>query len=144
MKKILKGLFVLLFLFLLSGCTKDYKPITYTKFIETFKSEVEYLVNDSTSVVDDKFERFVEASGKNNQFLFYEFKTEQDARKYVKLNYKNRKGFSYRDKKNCIIVKNTRGKYFYLIQIDKTIIIGNTDIKSNKKEIKRIFKKLGY
>ena len=144
MKKILKGLFVLLFLFILSGCTKDYKPITYTKFMETFKSDQEYLTNDRTPMMGDQFERFVEASGKNNQFIFYEFKTEKDARKYVKLNYKGQKNFSYRDKKNCIIVKNTKGKYFHLIQVDKTIIIGNTNIKSNKKEIKRVFKELGY
>lgn len=144
MKKILKGLFVLLFLFILSGCTKDYKPITYTKFIETFKSEMEYLVNDRSPLIGDKFERYVEASGKNNQFIFYEFKTEKDAKSYVKLNYKNKKGFSYKNKSNCIIVKSTKGRYFYLIQIDKTVIIGNTEIKSNRREIKRIFKKLGY
>lgn len=144
MKKILKGLFVLLFLFILSGCTKDYKPITYTKFIETFKSEMEYLVNDRSPLIGDKFERYVEASGKNNQFIFYEFKTEKEAKSYVKLNYKNKKGFSYKNKSNCIIVKSTKGRYFYLIQIDKTVIIGNTEIKSNRREIKRIFKKLGY
>ena len=144
MKKILKGLFVLLFIFLLSACTKDYKSITYTKFIETFQSEREYLVNNETSILDNKFERFIEASGKNNLFVFYEFKTEEDAKNYVSLNYKNKKYFSYKDKNNYIIVKNTKNQYFYLIQIDKTVIIGSSDIKSNKKEIKRMFKKLGY
>ena len=144
MKKILKGLFVLLFIFLLSACTKDYKSITYTKFIETFQSEREYLVNNETSILDNKFERFIEASGKNNLFVFYEFKTEEDAKNYVSLNYKNKKYFSYKDKKDYIIVKNTKNQYFYLIQIDKTVIIGSSDIKSNKKEIKRMFKKLGY
>ena len=58
MKKILKGLFVLLFLFILSGCTKDYKPITYTKFIETFRTEMDYVINDGTSSFDDRFERY--------------------------------------------------------------------------------------
>lgn len=144
MKKILKGLFVLLFIFLLSACKKDYKSITYTKFIETFQSEREYLVNNETSILDNKFERFIEASGKNNLFVFYEFKTEEDARNYVSLNYKNKKYFSYKDKKDYIIVKNTKNQYFYLIQTDKTVIIGSSDIKSNKKEIKRMFKKLGY
>lgn len=144
MKKILKGLFILLFIFLLSACTKDYKAITYTKFIETFRIEEDYLVNNETSILDDKFERYIEASGKNNQFIYYEFKTEKDARNYVKLNYKNKSGYKYKDKKSYITVKNTKNRYFYLIQVDNTIIIGSSDIKSNKKEINRMFKELGY
>ena len=144
MKKILKGLFLLLFIVLLSACTKDYKAITYTKFIEVFKAEEGYLVNNETSIVDDKFNRYIEASGKNNQFIFYEFDTEKAARNYVKLNYKNKDGFKYKDKIDYITVKSTKDRYFYLLQVDKTIIIGNTEIKSNKKEINRMFKKLGY
>lgn len=144
MKKILKGLFIILFIFLLSACTKDYSSITYTKFIESFKSNLDYLVNDRTPLLDDKFERYIEASGKNNQFIYYEFKTKEAAREYVKVNYKNLKGYSYKDKKDYIIVKSSKDGYFYLVQIDNTIIIGNSNIKSNKKEIKRIFKNLGY
>ena len=144
MKKILKGLFVLLFIFLLSACKKDYKPITYTKFIETFQSESEYLVNNQTASLEDKFERYIEAGGKNIQYIFYEFKTEKDARNYVSLNYKDKNNFKYKDKQDYIIVKNTKSGYFYLIQVDKIVIIGNTDIKSNKKEVNRMFKKLGY
>ena len=37
------------------------------------------------------FKRFEEASGDNIQFIYYEFKTEEDARKYLSDNYKNRK-----------------------------------------------------
>lgn len=144
MKKILKGLFVFSLIILLSACKKDYKAITYTKFIETFEAEEEYLVNNSTPIVDDKFERFIEASGKNNYYIFYEFETEEDARKYVSINYKNKKNYKYKDKKDYITVKSTKGRYFYLIQIDNTIIIGDTIIKSNKREINRMFKKLGY
>ena len=144
MKKILKGIIVLLFIFVLSACGKDYKPITYTKFTETFKSEPEYLVNNNTPLVDEKFERFIIAAGKNNQFTYYELKTEEAARKYVELNYKGEKGYSYKDKKDYITVKSSKGGYFYLIQIDNTIIIGNTEIKANKKEINRMFKKLGF
>ena len=98
MKKILKGLFLLLFIVLLSACTKDYKAITYTKFIETFNDESGYLVNNSTSSFEDRFERFIEAAGKNNQFIFYEFKTEKDARQYAVENYKYRKNYSFKDK----------------------------------------------
>ena len=144
MKKILKGIIALLFIFILSACCKDYKSITYTKFIESFKEESGYLVSNETSLLSDKFERYIEASGKNNQFIYYEFKTEEDARNYVSINYKDRKYFSYKDKKNYMTVKSTKSGYFYLVQVDNTIIIGNTDIKSNKREIKRILKKLGY
>ena len=86
MKKILKGIFILLFIVLLSACTKDYKAITYTKFIETFQEEG-YIVNNSSSQQSDKYERFIEASGKNNQFTYMEFKDEEEARNYVKTNY---------------------------------------------------------
>lgn len=144
MKKIFKGLFVLLFIFLLSACTKDYKPITYTKFIETFKAEEGYLVNNATSALEDKFERYIEASGKNNQFIFYEFKTEKDAKEYVKLNYTKNKYYKYSDKGSYSTVKKTKYGYFYLVQVDKIVLIGDTDIKANKKEINRMFKKLGY
>ena len=80
MKKILKGIFILLFIVLLSACTKDYKAITYTKFIETFQEEEGYIVNNSSSQQSDKYERFIEASGKNNQFTYMEFKDEEEAR----------------------------------------------------------------
>lgn len=144
MKKILKGIFILMFVFLLSACTKDYKAITYSKFNEFFQAEEGYLVNNASSSYDDKFERFVEASGKNNQFLYYEFKSEKEARDYVTLNYKDKKYFTYKDKKDYITVKCTKDRYFYLIQVDKIVIVGNTSIKSNKKEINRVFKSLGY
>lgn len=144
MKRVLKGLFILLFVIILSACTKNYKPITYTKFIETFKAEMDYLVNNESNIFDDRFERYIEASGKNNQFIFYEFKTEEAAREYVETNYKTDKEFKFKDKKEYIIVKSTKNRYFYLVQIDNIVLLGNTDIKSNKKEIMRIFKKLGY
>lgn len=144
MKRVFKGIFILLFIILLSACTKDYKAITYTKFIETFKQEADYLVNEKTSIVDNEFERYIEASGKDNQFIFYEFKTEKEAREYVSLNFKDKKNYKYKDKKNYITVKSTKDRYFYLVQVDNIVIIGNTDIKSNKKEINRIFKNLGY
>lgn len=139
MKKILKGLFILLFIILLSACTKDYKEISYTKFIDTFQEEG-YLVNDSYK--DDRYARYIEASGKSSQFIFYEFESEEEARKYVKEDYSNKKYYTYKDKKDYITVKCKKDRYFYLVQIGKTVIVGNT--KSNKKEINRMMKKLGY
>ena len=143
MKKILKGLFLLLFIVLLSACTKNYKPITYTKFIETLREEG-YMINNSTNILNDNYDRYIEAAGKNNQFIYYEFKTEEKAKDYVETNYKGKKYFKYKDKKKYSTVKITKDRYFYLIQVDRMVLIGNTNIKSNKKEINRMFKKLGY
>ena len=136
MKKILKGLFAFLFLVLLSGCAKDYKEITSTKFMDTLKAQEGYLLNTHTPIYDSYIEKSIGASGDNVQFLFFVFDSEQSAKKYVKNKYK--------DYGDYIEVKNTKGKYFRLIQINKTVISGSSDNKSEKKEINNIFKKLGY
>lgn len=143
MKKIFKGLFIFLFLVLLSGCAKDYKAITSTKFIETLKNEG-YLVNTHTPIYDSNTEESISASGKNTQFLFFVYDSEKDAKKYVANTYKKAEGYSYKEYDNYIIVKNTKNGYFYLVQVDKTVISANSDLKSSKKEINNIFKKLGY
>lgn len=144
MKRIITGVFVFIFIFILTGCTKDYKAITYTRFNEVFKENNNYLIVNQTLKYEDRFERCIEASGKNIQFIFYEFKTDEEARTYMKDNYYKRRKYRYRDKKNYITVKNTDNMYFYAIQIDKTVIVGNSPIKGNSKEIKSIFNKLGY
>lgn len=144
MKKILKGLFAFLFLVLLSGCAKDYKEITSTKFMDTLKAQEGYLLNTHTPIYDSYIEKSIGASGEKAQFLFFVFDSEQSAKKYVKNNYKDFSGYKYKDYGDYIEVKNTKGKYFRLIQINKTVISGSSDNKSEKKEINNIFKKLGY
>lgn len=144
MKKIIKGLLVFLFIIIISGCTKNYKAITYKDFIDAFQSESKYYVNEKNLILDNEFERHIEASGNNNQFVFYEFDTEESAKEYVASYFKGKKRFKYSDKKKYIIVKSTSAGYFYLVQIDNIVVMGDTSNKSNKKEIKRIFKKLGY
>ena len=144
MKKIFKGLFIFLFLILLSGCAKDYKEITSTKFMEILKDENGYLINTHTPIYDSNIEESISATGENVQFLFFEFGSKKEAKDYVENNYKNLKGYKYKDYGNYIEVRNTKTGYFYLIQIDKMVIRANSDIKSSKKEIKKIFKQLGY
>lgn len=133
----------LLFILILTGCS-NYKPITYTKFSEFFKGKEDYIIIDQTSKYEDKFERCLEANGKNNQFFYYEFKTEKAARKYLEDNYKNRKKFRYRDRKKYISVKCSSNMYFYAVQSDKMVIVGVSTTKRNKREIKRIFKELDF
>ena len=144
MKKIFKGLFVFLILVLFSGCAKDYKEITSTKFMETLRNEKGYLVNTHTPIYDSNIETSISASGENVQFLFFEFGSEKEAKDYVTKNYKDSDGYKFKDYDKYIEVKNTKNGYFYLLQINKIVISGNSDIKSSKKEIKNIFKKLGY
>lgn len=143
MKKIIKGLFIFSIMFILCAC-KKYEPITYTKFMEEFNNKEGYIVNNQTLRYENLFERYIEVVGNNNQFSYYEFKTEDDARKYITDNYKDRKKYSFKDKKKYILVKCTDKMYFKAIQVDKIVIIGNTNIKSNKKEINNILKNLGY
>ena len=125
MKKILKGLIFIFTIIIVSGCTKNYNPITYTKFNEVLNEQKGYMVSNQTTKYADKFERCLEAVGNNNQFLYYEFKTTEQAKKYI-------------------TVKCTKDMYFYAIQIDKSVIIGSSNFKKNKHEIKSIFKALGY
>lgn len=144
MKKILKGLIFIFTIIIITGCTKNYSSITYTKFNEVLNEQKGYMVSNQTNKYADKFERCLEAVGNNNQFLYYEFKTTEQAKKYIEDNYKGRKKYRFKDKKKYITVKCTKDMYFYAIQIDKSVIIGSSNIKKNKKEIKTIFKALGY
>ena len=143
MKKIIKGILVLSLIVLLSAC-KKYEPITYTKFMENFNNRDGYIVNNQTLRYEDQFERYIEVVGNNNQFAYYEFKTDEEARQYITDNYKNRSKYSFKDKKDYIIVKCTNKMYFKAIQVGKTVIVGNTSIKKNKKEVNKILKELGY
>lgn len=144
MKKIFKGLFILLFLVLLSGCKKDFKEITYSTFMETLRNEKGFLVNTYTPIYDSNIEKSISASSENSQFLFFVFGNKEQAKSYVEKNYKDFKGYKFKDYGDYIEVKSTKDGYFYLVQINKTVIRGRSDFKKSKKEIKNIFKKLGY
>ena len=140
MKRILLVVAIFLSVLLLSGCVKNYKPITYTKFNEVFKDKSNFLIINQTLKYEDKFERCLEASGDNIQFIYYEFKTEEDARKYLSDNYKNRKKYRYKERKNNITVKCTDKMYFYAVQAGNTVIVSNSPDKKNRRTIKKIFK----
>lgn len=144
MKRIIMAVVLVSMTLFLTGCGNNYKAITYTKFNEVFKNKSNYNIINQTLKYEDRFERFLEANGENIQFLYYEFKTEEEARKYISDNYENRKKYKYKDRKDYITVKCRNKMYFYAIQTDKMVIVGNSPIKKNKKEIKRIFKELGY
>ena len=143
MKKILKGIIVLSLIVLLSAC-KKYEPITYTKFTETFNNKENYIVNNQTLRYENLFERYIEVVGNNNQFAYYEFKTPEEAKKYITDNYKDRRKYRFKERENYIEVKCTDKMYFRAIQVDKIVIVGNTNVKKNRSEINKILKELGY
>lgn len=144
MKRILKGLFLINLVIILCACSKNYDSITYTKFMEEFNNKKEYIVNNQSLRYENQFDRYIEAVGNNNQFSYFEFENEEKARTYVIDNYKNRKKYSFKDKGKYIEVRCTDNMYFRLIQIDKIVILGNSNLKSNKKEINKLLKELGY
>lgn len=144
MKRIIKVFLAILVVSFMTGCKKDYNAITYTKFVETFRDRQGFLVNNQSLKYEETFERCFEAASDNVQFLYFEFKDDNAAKEYITKNYANRKKYKFHNKGNYITVKCTNGMYFYAIQIDKTIIIGDSQVKKNRKEIKKIFKELGY
>ncbi len=144
MKRIITVVTIFIFSLFLTGCAKNYKPITYTKFNEVFKDKTDYNIVNQTLKYQDRFERCIEASGKNIQFIYYEFKTEEEAREYLKTNYKSRKKYRYKSNNKYSIVRCKDNMYFEAIQVDKIVLVGNSPMKSNKKVIKTIFKELGY
>lgn len=144
MKRIILVVVLIISFLFVTGCTKNYKPITYTRFNEVFKTKSDYMIVNQTLKYEDRFERCLEANGQNVQFMYYEFKTKDDAVKYITDNYKGRKKYRFKNKKEYITVKCKDNMYFYAIQIDKIVIVGNSPLKTNKKVIKQTFKELGY
>ena len=144
MKRIIVVVSLFVFTFFLTGCSNNSNSIsiTYTKFSEVFNNKADYNLINQTIKYEDSYERFLEASGKDIQFLYYEFKTEDDAKKYLKDNYKHRKKYKYKNRNGSITVKCTSGMYFYAVQNGKTVVIGDSPNKKNKKEIQKIFKEL--
>lgn len=144
MKRI-KYIFVLMIgVLLLSGCGKNYKPITYTKFIENFNDSEKFYVTDDTLKYESIFERFIEVNGLNTEFTYMEFKTESEAKKYVKNNYENNSYYKYKTSGNSIVITRNQNKYVYGVQVDKIFVIGQTPNKKYKSEVNKNMSKLGF
>ena len=144
MKRVFGVFLIIISIIVLTGCTKNYKAITYTNFIEFFNKKANFIVDNQTLKYEDKFERFIEVSGENTEFTYIEFKSEEAARKYMIDNYQSLKEYKLKDKEKYMTVEYKINKYMRIIQIDKIVIYGQTPVASNKKEVKKIFKELGY
>lgn len=143
-KRILFTLIIFVSVVILSGCGKKYSSITYSRFTEKMSDELNYSVKDESLSYEGKFEREISAAKGDVVFIFYEFKTDKDAKKYMENNYKKRKFYSYKSNDEYSTVKYTKTGYLYIVQVDNIVIAGSTEKDSSKNEIKKVFKELGY
>lgn len=143
MKKVLKLLFVMTIIVLLSGCKKIEK-ISYTTFNEYFANKSEYRLNDTTDQYDISVRRFVEAGEGNIQIFYIEFDNSDSAQKYLADMYLIDKSNKVKEKKDYTFVKNTKGKYMKLYKVDNLIILGKTPDKKYKFKLNKVLKDIGY
>lgn len=143
MKRIKYLLVLVLGVIFLTGCKHDYKTISYSKFIEEFKNS-NYYVNDYTSKYDDLFVRYIDISGKNIEFSYYEFETEEKAKEYIKESYKDSDVYSFEDQKDYIVISKNSDGYFYGVQAGKTFVSGQSNSLSFKRDVNKVMKALGY
>ena len=144
MKRILCTFLIVLSILLLCACKKDYSAITYKRFIAKMSDDLSYSVTDKSLSYEGIYERYISASKEGSIFLFIEFEDKDSAEKYMKDNYKDQKGYSYKEEKDYIVVTNSKNGYVKIVQMDNVVISGSTEIASNKSDVKKAFKELGY
>ena len=138
MRKKFEILLIFILFIFITGC-KNYSLFNYSSFIEFFNNKSGFQINDKTLNYEDIYQRCIEVNKDDIQFIYYEFKTEEEAKNYVKKNYDNSNFKTKIGKKYSISKSNTSG-YFYLVQKENVIVIGNTENAKSKKELKSIFK----
>jgi hypothetical protein len=144
MKKVLVKLSVILmFVFIFTGCTKDYKKLSYTTYDEYFNNKTGYKTIDHSSERGTEIIRDLEAGNGTIQIMYLEFKTEDYANDYIK-EYFDASSYKKKVKDDVTIIKNTNDKYFKLYKIDNVIVYGLSSEKKDKGEINKILKDLGY
>ena len=146
MKRIKRLVFIfviLLSVVLLSACKKDYSSITYKRFTAKMSDELGYSVTDNSLSYEGIYERYISASKEGVIFIFMEFEDKDSAESYMK-GYEKQKGYSYNKKDDYTIVKNSKGGYVKIIQIDNIIISGSTEKSNYRTDVNKAFKSLGY
>jgi hypothetical protein len=106
-------------------------------------NQLGYTVVDKTISYEDIYQRYYSANKENVLFIFYEFKDAETAKEFMK-DYNNKKGYSYKSTDDYTIVKNSKSGYLKIVQVDNVVISGSSEKSSGKKEIKKVFKELGY
>lgn len=144
MKNIFKLSVAIIVIFVLSGCTKKIDRLSYTTFNEYFSKNKEYSINDTSNQYDINVRRYIEAGDGNIQVYYIEFSDSKKADEHIKNIFLIDKSNKIKRKKDYVYIKNTKGKYMQLYQTDNVIVIGLTNNKKYKSQVKKVLKDLGY
>ena len=147
MKKIIRSLFIMCLVIILSGCGNK-KIITGEKFYNTF-SKLNYAVNYVTSQTEDEsIKEIITANNMKYQFEYFEFDSIDSAKKSFE---SNKKDFELISDNNKYVSKYNyekftqegKSKYNILVRVDNTLIYCSANIEY-KNEVKKDLGKIGY
>lgn len=145
MKKNIKVILTLFIVIILTGCSKDYTAISYSKFISEFDNRENYNIIDKTSINQGIYKRSYEAGNGDLNFFYLEFNDNKEAKSYMKRNYKDNDEFSYNNEKDYAVAKTKLSKrYIKVINVDNVVIIGKSEKFFDRFSVNKIYKELGY
>ena len=142
MKKIIKIISLILIVVLSTSCVKNIQKISYTDFNQYFSKDNKYTILDKTYQYGINTRRYIEAGNGNIQVLYIEFDSSKKAENYVKDNYS--KNYKVKKYKKYTYVKSNKGTYLRLYRVNNIIVLGRTNNKKYKRELKKVLKDLGY
>lgn len=151
-KKIFSLLFVLIFIFTLTGCMEK-KMITSDQFIKLSKENklTVYNVTDQYKKEDNIKKGFVSINLRGWKVEFYELTSSDSAEEMFDTNkalFEKEKTKNSSDASSNIRNYNTYSlttslNYYYLSRVDNTLLYVKVDL-SHKKDVKTFVEKLGY
>lgn len=148
MKKILKVVLVVIFLFIFTACANK-KVIKEKDAVIKFQ-ENGFFVNDLTDTVEDSnIVSFLSADNKKVVIEYYSYKTDAIAQKAYEKNTKlfksNKKGKAKEEKKDSYqkYTQTTEDNYNVVIRFSNTLIYSSVDIEY-KKDLNKAISKIGY
>ena len=151
-KKIFSLLFVLIFIFTLTGCMEK-KMITSDQFIKLSKENklTVYNITDQYKKEKKKKKGFVSINLRGWKVEFYELTSSDSAEEMFDTNkalFEKEKTKNSSDASSNIRNYNTYSlttslNYYYLSRVDNTLLYVKVDL-SHKKDVKKFIDKLGY
>ena len=139
-----KGLLLLIVLFCLTGCNKNYSELTSTKFLSEFTGK-DYTIIDHSYETENFFDKNIEVGKKNVNFYYVIYKTEKEAKEFMEEKYKNNKKYKYVQKGKTIIATDQGIKeYTKVIKVNKTILVAKSNGLFAKLKLKQELNNLGY
>lgn len=142
MNKIFKPFLIMIFIMILTGCSKNYSAINYSKFLGEFNNKKEYTIIDKTVIDEGVYKRSYEAGNSKYTFFYFQFNNKKEAKNYMVKNYKNKKHFSYKEKESYNVAKTNIDDYLIAIQTDDIVIIGQGKNFLSRFQINKIIKEI--